>query len=211
LLARLGPVGHALDIGANWGQSAYALKRTVHPEKITCFEPSSYLSRRLKRRFAHDKSVQIESVALGRSEGSFELHTPHYGEYVFDGLASLDLNEAKHWLSPERLSGFDPAKLTVHSETVSVRTLDDYELSPEVVKIDVQGAELAVVEGGIKTFRRMRPACVIETPGAELVGLLASMGLTAYHFDGRHLRPDNWMNVPDVVFLTNEHRRALDL
>jgi FkbM family methyltransferase len=211
LLARLGPVGLALDIGANWGQSLEALKRTVRPREIVCFEPAGYLASRLRRRFAHDPSVRIEAVALGDAEGSFKLHTPHYRKYVFDGLASLDPDEAMHWLGPRRLKGFDPRKLTLHSETVPVRRLDDYALSPEVVKIDVQGAELAVVRGGIETFRRMRPACVIETPGEELVALLGSLGLHAYRFDGASLRPDNWASGPDVLFLSDEHRRIIGL
>jgi len=211
LLARLGPIGLSLDVGANWGQSLQAMKRTILAKKFVCFEPARYLASRLKRRFDNDPSVQIEAVALGAADGRFELFTPHYRNYVFDGLASLDPDKARNWLSPRRLRGFDPRNLTLHSETVPVRKLDDYGLSPEIVKIDAQGGELDVVRGGIGTFERMRPACLIERPGEELVRLLGSLGLEAYHFDGTALHRDRWAKVPDVLFLNEDHVRKIGL
>ena len=211
VLSGLAPVGLALDIGANWGQSLCAIQRTARPREVVCFEPSSFLSSRLQRRHAGDPAVRIEACALSDSEGTFELHTPRYRNYVYDGLASLDRAEAEEWLSPRRLKGFDPALQSVLSETVAVRQLDDYGFSPDVVKIDVQGAELAVVKGGIETFRRCRPACIIETPGEELVALLADLGLKAYHFDGQKLSTHDWAKFPNVVFLTDQHRERIGL
>lgn len=211
VLSGLAPVGLALDIGANWGQSLCAIRKTARPREVVCFEPSSYLSSRLKRRYAADPAVRIEACALSDSDGSFELYTPRYRNYVYDGLASLDRAEAEEWLNPRRLKGFDPALQSVMHETVKVRRLDDFGLSPDVVKIDVQGAELAVVRGEIETFTRCRPACIIETPGEELVALLAGLGLKAYHFDGQKLSTHDWARFPNVVFLTDAHRERIGL
>lgn len=186
LLARFAPLRTAVDVGGNWGQSVYALKKTARPERIRTFEPNPVLSRRLQRAFADDAGVAVESCALGETPGAFELFVPRYGRYVYDGLASLDEASARTWLNPQRFAGFRADRLHVDRYRVEVRTLDSFDLSPDVVKIDVQGLELSVVRGGWNSFRRALPITIVEAPDAELVALLGEIGLRAYGYaDGR--------------------------
>jgi len=204
LLKLIGPVDLAIDIGANWGQSIAALQRLCAPKRIVAFEPSALLARRIERRYAGNDKVTLHACALGESDGEFTLHTPRYGNFVFDGLASLDIEEARNWLNPRRMAGFDPSKLSIDSQTVKVRQLDSFDLSPDVVKIDVQGAELLVVRGGLETFRRSQPVSIVENPSPELVALFAGIGMHAFGFDGHTLtRGDVGGN--NTVFL-NERR-----
>lgn len=209
MLSRLGRVKLAIDVGGNWGQSIWALKRTARPERIASFEPDADLARRLERQFAHDSTVAIERFALSDRDGSFKLYTPRYRNFVYDGLASLDYAEAEGWLR-DRMAGFDRRLLTVVEQSVPVRTLDSFELSPEVIKIDVQGAEYKVVLGGIETFSRADPVAIIEAPSAELVGLLASIGMHAYRYAEGRLH-DDWQGSTNVVFVSTTRRRQLAL
>lgn len=191
LLSQLPPARLAIDIGGNWGQSIHALKRTARPEQIVSFEPNPVLADRLRSTFRRDPTVRIEAVGLGDAAGRFELHVPRYRSFVYDGLASLDRASAQDWLNAERMAWFDPDKLSIDQFEVEVRTLDSFKLSPDIVKIDVQGLELAVVKGGIETFRRSLPITIVEAPVDELVFLLGELGLEPYGYKaGKLVRGD---------------------
>lgn len=205
VLSRLRPVRLALDIGGNWGQSVFALKYTAKPDRIVTFEPNQDLARRLSVKFRADPTIGVENVALGDVSGSFDLHVPRYRNFVYDGLASIDRDQAATWLNPERMANFDPAKHHLDRQTVPVVRLDSLELSPDVVKMDVQGAELDVVRGGIETFRKCRPATIVETPGRELTELFASFGMSPYIYSDGHLVPDPSNSRTNTIFLTPEH------
>ncbi len=75
-LERLPPIGLALDIGANWGQSIVALQRTARPSRIISFEPNQVLADKLARRYRTSGQVEIQAVALGEEPGRFTLHVP---------------------------------------------------------------------------------------------------------------------------------------
>jgi FkbM family methyltransferase len=186
-LSRLAPVDLALDIGGNWGQSILAFDRTAAPRRTISFEPNPILAERLLRGYAGKDRIEIQSCALGDIAGEFELYVPRYRNFIFDGLASLDEGAAAHWLNKERMAGFDSAKLKVEKHVVKVRTLDSFNTSPDVVKIDVQGFELQVVKGGEMTFRRSRPITIVEAPTEELVHMFADMGMEAYGYAGGRL------------------------
>ncbi|RPF71510.1 FkbM family methyltransferase [Aurantiacibacter spongiae] len=196
VLSALRPIGLALDIGGNWGQSIHALQRCASPGRILSFEPNRELADRLAARFTRDDTVDVVSKALADKSGQMTLYVPRYGRYSYDGLASIDREEARSWLNPKTMSWFDENAMELDEHVVEVIRLDDLRLSPDVVKIDVQGAEELVVRGGIETFERHRPVSIIENPSAPLTRLLGELGLDPYAFDGRKLCPHDgtWKN-----------------
>ncbi len=210
LLSQLAPSGLALDIGGNWGQSVLALQRMAQPSQIVSFEPNPVLAARLSRKFSSAAGVSVQQLALSDAAGSFTLYIPRYHNYIYDGLASLDRREAEGWFTPERFAGFNPARLHVDAVEVETRTLDSFGLKPEIIKIDVQGAEPLVVAGGARTFAECRPATIMECPDAAMVDCMAGFGLVAYHFDGAKL--GDWRNHDNnVIFLSDEHRAKIGL
>ena len=210
LLSKLERAVLALDIGGNWGQSIHALKRTAKPEGIIAFEPNPVLAARLKRRFAADRAVEIRCYALSNSEGEFNLYLPWYGNYPYDGLASLDYNEARGWFTQDTFAWFDPKKLRIETVVVKTRTLDSLDLAPDMVKVDVQGAEEMVVEGGVATFERCRPITIMESPTANIVNILSKFKLYAYFYHDGKLK--DWKDrATNVVFMTDTQRRRLAL
>lgn len=210
LLTGLAPASLALDVGGNWGQSIHALRRTARPAKIISFEPNPVLGSRLQRCFTNDGSIEIRTCALSNTEGKFTLYMPRYGGYLYDGLASLKYEEARDWFTSERFAWFDPSKLHIDSATVQTVTLDSLGLSPAVVKIDVQGAEDLVVEGGLATFDRCKPLLIMECPTRSIVTQLAGIGLHAYFYDDGKLKHWEEHN-SNVVFMTDQHRAALSV
>jgi FkbM family methyltransferase len=45
---------------------------------------------------------------------------------------------------------------------IKIKTLDSYNLAPDLIKIDVEGMEDEVVAGGIETIKKYKPVLVIE-------------------------------------------------
>lgn len=188
-----------LDVGANRGQSITSFLLTCRDPDIVAFEPISRLARRLRER-EHGARVRVEQCALGRRPEQLEIVIPVYRGYVFDGLASLD-EESAHWLNADRIYRYRPDQLELRRETVEVRTLDSFEISPDLVKIDVQGTEDAVIAGAHETLRRSEPVLLIETPSAGLVAELAALGYRPYAFRAGRLVGDR-LGAPNTYFLT---------
>jgi hypothetical protein len=136
------------------------------------------------------------------------LYVPIYRGYVYDGLASLDRAEA-HWLNADRVYRFRPDQLTLEEHCVEVRTLDAFELRPDIIKIDVQGTERAVVEGGVRTLEQSLPVLLIEAPTPELVSLLRDFGYMHYAFCRGTLVPET-LGDPNTFFITPDRLEQFD-
>jgi FkbM family methyltransferase len=197
----------ALDIGANRGQSLMSLWVTCREPRIIAFEPISGLAQKL-RDSTPPGLVHVEQVALSHDLGEARIHIPVYNGYVYDGLASLSEDDAR-WLDGDRVYRYRPDKLEIVTETVEIRTLDSFDLDPKIVKIDVQGAERQVIEGGVRTIERSRPVLLVEAPSDDVVDLVAEFGYRPYAFTGRRLI-EGALGDPNTFFLTDDHLRLLD-
>jgi len=61
--------------------------------------------------------------------------------------------------------------------------LDDFQLNPYFIKIDVQGFELEVLQGGAETMKKNLPILLIESLSKDCRTYLSSFG---YQFYGYH-------------------------
>ena len=138
------------DVGANQGGYAELALDAVgglEPD-IHCFEPSPAAFAVLSSRLGNRSGVHLNQFALGRVAETRVLHSDEPGS----GLASLTQRRLDH-------VGLTHA----HTDTVTVRTIDDYCAAHDIgtidlLKIDVEGHELDVLEGarGIFSQRRVR-------------------------------------------------------
>jgi FkbM family methyltransferase len=132
------------DVGANKGQFYLAVRRTLPEARIVCFEPLADPRRRLEQVVAGDAGVEVHPYALSDRPGPAKMTV----------TARADSSSL---LEPtERQLAVFPGTHAVGSEDVACRTLDGVESArdlspPSLLKIDVQGGELAVLEGGRRT------------------------------------------------------------
>jgi hypothetical protein len=56
----------------------------------------------------------------------------------------------------------------VWQETVPVMKLDDFELTPDLIKMDVQGFEPYVLQGALTTLKRSSPVLMLEVEGTAI-------------------------------------------
>lgn len=166
LVARVNPALDAIDAGANAGFYSVLLAQLVGPERrIIAIEPTSAAARlkaNLERNGVEHK-VTIEVCALGAREGEAELQV-HDGHEEYSSFASVHPST----------TGMPKRNLRTR-----IRALDDIvaeaQVQPGFIKIDVEGAELQVLEGAEQTLRRFRPYLLLELAPALLHAQGASL------------------------------------
>ena len=146
------PQSWYFDIGANIGLMSVPVLRQRTDLKVLSFEPSPNSSPHLKRTLKEsglEERWQIRVKAVGKAKGQAEFTVGEARLAGYDGL--------KH---TERV-----AKLGTHQ--VEITTLDDEwdELGkPDVsfMKLDIEGAELEALVGGVRLLQKCRPKILLE-------------------------------------------------
>lgn len=138
--------GTAIDVGANDGVFAFALSSLV--DRVEAFEPNPDYALFARRMLG--SRAGVHEVALSNTTGRAEFVVPVSAEGTVLHLGG-SLRQSP---GPSgRALRFD----------VAVRTLDSYAYeNVRVVKIDVEGSEMEVLEGGRVTIERHRPALIVE-------------------------------------------------
>jgi FkbM family methyltransferase len=163
-----------LDIGANRGDAIQSILMRQPNAKVYAFEPNHYLAGKLNRLYHQNEHVKILNCGLGNEAAKFDLYVPFYNNYMFDGLASFKEQNARDWLR-NRLYGYKESKLEVKKINCEVKRLDDFNLKPCFIKMDVQGFEYEVLLGGINTLKNSRPVILMESPQYRELDLLYSL------------------------------------
>jgi FkbM family methyltransferase len=157
LRALCDPERDAVDVGANWGAYTYWLSRWAR--RCHAFEPHPSCAAFLLRAFPR---LDVQQVALSNATSDEAiLHVPLWqGHFV----------EAGGFLANS------PRDLQTQFVSVRTRRLDDYRfVDVGFIKIDVEGHELAVIEGGLKTLERSRPRILVECEERHRTSALASV------------------------------------
>ena len=170
-----------LDIGANRGQAMASIRMAVTNPVLHAVEPNPSLAAHLRKRATASDTVY--EVALGDRAGVFSLHTPRYGNTLWDTRASLNPDESAAFLSADMFWRFSHQRCSVEVVEVQVRTMDSMRLRPAFIKIDVEGFDHAVVSGGMDTIIEASPAILIEEPHEDTVTMLESAGYRPYTYD----------------------------
>jgi FkbM family methyltransferase len=175
--ARPGAV--AVDVGANIGVHTVLLGRRVGPGgRVIAFEPDPTSASLLRRSLAANRlgNVTCEEAAVMGRPGTVALHLSrtNFGDHrVFDGGDDARFNEGR---ARERIS-------------VRAVALDDYldeaGIRPALLKMDIQGAEMAALPGMMRTLSD--PGVVLfceywpyglRLAGASPRGFLEALGRT---------------------------------
>jgi len=170
LLGLLRPGSVLFDVGANVGYYTLLGSRVVGPTgAVVAVEPASRNLALLHRHLELNGVGNVRVVAAACAERA--------------GYAAFEdgVNTAEGHLAGADVS-IVPAQATVRTVT-----LDELAASgpraPDVVKIDVEGAELRVLQGATGLLQRHRPVLLLSVHSAALrdacLGLLGGFGYTA--------------------------------
>ena len=198
-----------IDVGANRGFSIQAMKMIVPHAMIKAFEPNPIIFNRLKKIYEESSDIDLHEIGLGESSLDTTLWVPVYRQWLLDGLGSFDRDEAYNWLNSDRVYFFDERHLQLRQYPCAIRRLDEFELAPAFIKIDVQGFEPQVLRGAEATLHRSHPLLMIENPDSFAdVDFLQQAGYTICTYENGRLLPGRAGKV-NSFFLTDQHLRQL--
>ena len=166
-----------LDVGANEGQTALSLRISFPRARIHSFEPVATTFGSLVRNVGNFANIFCHQVALGSRCGTATM--------------AVGRNSLVNRLAPATSSIGDGVAL----ETVQIETVDAFCAKHaiehiDILKIDVEGTELAVIEGATQMLREGR----IDFAFVEI---------------GFSARDTGHTYAPDVMRLLNDNRLGL--
>jgi FkbM family methyltransferase len=170
-----------LDVGANMGQFASRLSGQFPGGRIYCFEPVHHNVVGLSRikRWLNLENISIHEEALCDMIGIEPIHIPVFdGAYQDGALAVLERSKKSY------------DNVRYHVETVRTNTIDAFATACEIsrldlIKVDTEGAEERVVQGGMRTINELLPILYLETPFDEpWLSSLYDNGYRPFYNDG---------------------------
>src|SRR5687768_692491 len=177
LMRIVSPGDVCLDVGANIGAITLSLAHRVGPGgRVLAFEPGPLLFDRLTKNIERNRLGNVSAYQVGLGSHNAMLYWRlEEGENAGNAFISSD-----------------PTGIAVHvatpDEFVAIQQLPRIDL----IKIDVEGMELSVIQGALGTIRRFKPCIIVETrtgsgPLAdhvvEMLALLAAEGYEDWDID----------------------------
>ncbi|MDR1205901.1 MAG: FkbM family methyltransferase [Peptococcaceae bacterium] len=146
-----------LDIGANVGYYSLLMANIVGDGgQVISFEPIPFLSEHFEKSIAENNynNIKLHKAALSNKEGSFEMiYLPNAKNAGGSFLNTLH----------EKLQGHN----TIDVKTMMLDRLN-FEKQVTFLKMDVEGAENLVLEGGQSFFKENRPSVLTEIHPSQL-------------------------------------------
>jgi len=190
-LNELAPKGRvALDIGSNKGVFSYLL--AGQGLNVHAFEPIPLFYERLKR--TAPGNLHCHNIALSNVDGEADFHIPMNNGRILNQVATLrDLDAGTDFITIK----------------VPTRRLDGLDLGDiGFIKIDAEGFEKQIIEGGLETIARCRPVMLIEIEEAHTgedlwasLKFIESLGYTTHGFHEGKVQP-----LGDFFDIESHHR-----
>lgn len=156
LAAQVMPDAAILDIGAYHGEYSLAAREVNHKVSIYAFEPNP-ISLKMLRLACENKGIFLVGSAVAEK----------------DGAVPFALNQAQSRV----ISNQEADKQSI---SVSAVALDSWilvnDVSPSLIKIDVEGAEASLLSGAIQVLEKYQPLIICEVlsnnAGEAVMGVL---------------------------------------
>ncbi|MEK7628440.1 MAG: FkbM family methyltransferase [Patescibacteria group bacterium] len=193
-----------LDIGANDGHWSAEMRLLLPRAQIYAFEPLADCFKRTDTTLHGNSRAKAFHMALGAEDGSTEIERSS-----FHPSSSLRRMTQLH-------KDLYPKSAESTREKITIRKLDsimkDLELTPNIlIKMDVQGYEDKVIEGGKETFRKAKvviteaafdPLYVDQPLFGTIHDMLSVLGFSYHGNCAEHFSPKTGKRLyEDSVFI----------
>ena len=139
------------DIGTNKGEYAYYAEKLMNPKNIYLFEPEKKLNKQLQAIFGN---CQVFDLALSDNKGKHQFKIPLINGVADNCLSSLEVENKED----------NETEAIIYE--VKTDTLDNFtkekNITPDLIKIDVEGHELSVLKGAENFINEHHPTLIIE-------------------------------------------------
>jgi FkbM family methyltransferase len=170
-----------IDVGAHVGiYSLLASAKVGSNGKVIAIEPSPANARLLRQHLSFNQSRNVEVIEAA----------------VADKLGQITFNYRPNATDPGSFGNSMAYDISGESANVQVRTLDDIcsDVSPALIKIDVEGAELLALRGAKEILVKSRPTVIVAvhpepmrmlgTTPLDLVTFMNDLGYRGVRLDG---------------------------
>jgi FkbM family methyltransferase len=188
------------DIGANRGDATVAGVKAGY--KVIALEPAPRVFAELVRNFIYEPNVVPLRLAVGEKVGE----RLEFYECVEDGLSTLE----KSWLTDPKMPYYGKEFRTISVNTCTIDWLIEQYGQPDLIKIDVEGAEWAVLGGMSKYAGKLALEWTRETMNhhEEQLLYLRSLGYTEYRLqfiEDHLLEPEEeWLPITEDLNLEED-------
>jgi FkbM family methyltransferase len=154
--------GLFLDIGANDGKTVRSFRKLFNNWQVFSVEANALHQPALQKLKSKLKNFDFVIGAIGEQDKPLTLYTPIYKKIVIHSAASIDLAQVKRQMKKQFRKESVVAK--IHYEVCSTPRihLDDLNLAPEIIKIDIEGMEHIAVQALAKTITKTHPIILLE-------------------------------------------------
>jgi FkbM family methyltransferase len=185
LQSLLRPGSVVYDVGANIGLYTRFCVNRFAARKVIAFEPMGENRSQLAQNIELGKITEETTVlpyAIGNLDGEVELQI----DDLSSGSATLDVVTRGEAAPGRKQYGFPPKKASVMCRRLD-SLIPELDLPvPDLIKVDIEGAEALFVEGASTLLQRLSPKLLIELHGAsfakQVYELLSQLG---YYCAGR--------------------------
>jgi FkbM family methyltransferase len=148
------PGSTAVDVGANIGVFTYGF--LARGANVVAIEPQESIARQIESFY----KLGFPRTSGGVRRGTLSLHIEAVSDEPGTAVLYVPLKNGK---VDDESASLNPDSGESIKIEVPVRRLDDYSLnSVKVLKIDVEGREVAAIAGARETIARSRPSLLVE-------------------------------------------------
>jgi FkbM family methyltransferase len=167
--------GWFFDVGANVGLYTWEVHKVCPLRKILAFEPDPENIKLLERTLsgANFKNVEIYKCAL-----SNQLTEIPFFQDTLTSATGCVAGKDKPWI--EQYLNVSANEIRVKTKTLDSVALKDK--TPSLIKIDVEGHEVEVLQGGRNTLSEAKPLMIIESFPPKQSTVLSLLSELGYHW-----------------------------
>ena len=202
----------ALDIGVYRG--VYSYKLSQHFKKIHSFEPNPllfpYLEKNLNKIISN---IKLHNLALSNTNGVTELKLPLRSNSIFqDNIEELFQLGAATMHPKNKIENYKRVP-------IKIKKLDDIKIENKIglIKIDVEGHEKNVIQGGLETIKKNKPILLVEieerhtkTPVIDTIKFINEIGYKAFISKEKNLidieKINDYSNENNFFFVPIDHK-----
>ena len=189
----LRPDSNVIEVGANIGMHSVPLSRIASKGQVICFEPQRIIHQILAANCALNNCINVHTEHMAVSDYNGEIEIPcsnydrawNYGSFsIVEGYNTEGKFAGEQWMEKVRVTRLDDHPLASGLEAL------------HLLKIDVEGVEVNVLDGAAELIKRHRPNLFVENNSAKngdaLIRKIDSMNYDNYWFCTERFSPQNF-------------------